>query len=876
MKRDRLFIFLPSMFMRKCLSPVFSCQWPSVSGARLGWQARPQPAGLFERAAAGAPAFASLRRDESRTTAVRLQPEGLPEISRGLSESESDTPGQQSQNELHPGGMQGFWCLLVSFWHPFRVLGSCFHSTGGVSPAQNRGFNPRLISGTPSACVIALALHALFVAVARTETVSIVIASNAAPRVEFGAGKLVEALKHAGYDAAITRSLTTDGRKIAVGRQDETGVWRAVKNRKFALNSLNLKPEHFFFMDVAESNLVVVGGDDSGVFYGCLEVARQIRDSGKLAEAVFVSDGPKFKLRGTCVGMQKTYMLPGRKIYEYPYTPELFPWFYDRALWREYLDFLVANRMNTLYLWNGHPFSSLVKLKDYPEAIEVPEDVFQRNVEMFRWLTTECDRRGIWLVQMFYNIFLPKPLAEKHGVPTQIGKSTPLAADYTRKSIAEFVKQYPNVGLMVCLGEALQGTTNQVAWATNTILPGIHDGMRAAGLRAEPPVVFRTHSIEPEVILPACFQVYSNLFTESKYNGESLTTYEPRGKAQATHLAMAKLGPHLVNVHILANLEPFRYGAQSFIKKCVQASRDRLGASGIHLYPLSYWNWPYSPDIANPPLKQWERDWIWFEAWARYAWNPDVPEAEDRAYWIGRLAERYGNTNAAALILDAYNAAGEVAPRLIRRFGLTEGNRQTLSLGMTLDQLVNPNKYQPWEDLWLSQAPPGERLDEYVRKEWNKEKHVGETPESIINELEMFADGAEGNIESAAPLVNKNHDEFERLRNDVHCIGRMKSSYSQKVRAAIAVLRFEHSKDIANLESAQRSLKCSLDFFKMLTERTKNTYRFANSLQIAYRAIPFVGATNGVPVNYHWTQGLPLYEKELEDFRAKVAELKKQ
>jgi hypothetical protein len=95
-------------------------------------------------------------------------------------------------------------------------------------------------------------------------------------------------------------------------------------------------------------------------------------------------------LRGTCVGMQKTYILPGRKVYEYPYTPELFPWFYDKELWREYLDFLVANRMNTLYLWNGHPFASLVKLKDYPEAIEVSPEVFAQNVEMFNWLTTNA------------------------------------------------------------------------------------------------------------------------------------------------------------------------------------------------------------------------------------------------------------------------------------------------------------------------------------------------------------------------------------------------------------------------------------------------------------------------------------------------------
>src|SRR5262249_6330607 len=150
----------------------------------------------------------------------------------------------------------------------------------------------------------------------------------------------------------------------------------------------------------------------------------------------------------------------------------------------------------------------------------------------------------------------------------------------------------------------------------------------------------------------------------------------------------------------------------------------------------SYWNWPYSPDRSREPLKQWERDWIWFEAWARYAWNPDVPEKEDRAYWISRLAGHYGcDTNVAGKILDAYNDIGEVAPRLVRRFGITEGNRQTLSLGMTLDQLVNPMKYGAIEDLWLSQSPPGERLDEFVRKEWNHEPHTGETPASVLAEV---------------------------------------------------------------------------------------------------------------------------------------------
>ena len=251
--------------------------------------------------------------------------------------------------------------------------------------------------------VAALAL--LAVCVARAKTISIVIASNAAPRVEFGAEKLVEALKAVKLDASVVRVDAKDlsavmsaqapekpgGRKIYVSRL-RTGWER---------ESFALKPM------MVGKNQSVMANDDSGVLYGCLELAKRIRAAGKLPDDLDVYDGPTMKLRGTCVGMQKTYILPGRKVYEYPYTPELFPWFYDKVLWREYLDSLVANRMNTLYLWNGHPFASLVKLKDYPEAVEVSPEVFAQNVEMFRWLTTECDRRGIWQENVVEHLHQP-------------------------------------------------------------------------------------------------------------------------------------------------------------------------------------------------------------------------------------------------------------------------------------------------------------------------------------------------------------------------------------------------------------------------------------------------------------------------------------
>ncbi|HWA16003.1 MAG TPA: hypothetical protein VG817_06210, partial [Gemmatimonadales bacterium] len=631
------------------------------------------------------------------------------------------------------------------------------------------------------------------------------------------------------------------------------------------------QPEGFQVVLTKDRGLYVIAADDSGLLYGSILLARFARREP--LDATF-AEAPTMVLRGSCIGMQKTYLLPGRKVYEYPYTPDQFPFFYDKAQWTEYLDYLANLRMNTLYLWNGHPFASLVRLPAYPEAVEVSDEVFAKNVEMFRWLTAECDRRGIWLVQQFYSIIISKPLAEKRGLSTQLNAWNDVAADYTRKSIAEFVKQFPNVGLMPCLGEALQEQNAQTRWMTEVILPGVKDGMAAAGLKVEPPVVLRTHATDATKVMPEALKVYHNLYTEAKFNGESLTTWEPRGVRQQLHLAMSKIGStHIANVHILANLEPFRYGATEFIQKSVLAMRDRLGAKGLHLYPLFYWDWPVSPDITPTPLKQWERDWIWFEAWARYAWNPERDPTGERMYWTNRLAEVYGPT-ASQAIYDAYNAAGECAPRLLRRYGITEGNRQTLSLGMTLDELVHPEKYREFPELWESQSPLGERLKEYAEREWKKQPHSGETPVSINAEVLTFSQRAADAIDAAKSRVLVNKDEFDRLQNDIHAIRAMTQCYVAKTNAAMAVLRYGFSKDVADMEAAEKFLAESLEHYRTLTALTTDTYKAANSMQTAQRRIPFPGGAGGKKANYHWTQLLPLYEKELADFKAQVAALK--
>ena len=735
--------------------------------------------------------------------------------------------------------------------------------------------------------ILPLALLMLTLVGCSGKKVSIVLPDNPSARTAYAAGRLQSALE-ASDDYILTAESDAPGAVnilLIDCSSDEAALpMLALSAEGWAGDSL-LQAAEAYVIHRQGDELFVLGSDASGLLYGCLELCERIESGQGLPSGEDVTGHPHMVLRGTCIGLQKPYYLPGRTVYEYPYTEETFPWFYDKEMWIKYLDMLVENRMNCLYLWNGHPFASLVKLPDYPYAVEVSDEQLRQNEELFGFLTEEADKRGIWVIQMFYNIIVSKPFAEHHGIPTQNRKVqiTPLLSDYTRKSIAAFIEKYPNVGLLVCLGEAMNTWEDDVEWFTKTIIPGVYDGLTALGKYHPeapgkdnlPPVVLRAHDTNCEMVMDAALPLYSNLYTMNKYNGESLCTYEPRGPWTATHQALSALGSvHISNVHILANLEPFRYGSPDFIQKSVQAMHNTHGANGLHLYPqASYWDWPYSADrlADGSRLLEMDRDWIWYRAWGRYAWDDTRDRAGETDYWTSVLAGKYGcSRQAAAHILEAYEQSGEISTKLLRKFGITEGNRQTFLLGMFMSQLVNPNRWTVYPDFANSCGPEGEKLEVWAEKEWNGEPHVGETPVTLVAETREHARKAVRAID-AVKGVSLEADEFARLKNDIHCYEAFTAVMTDKIEAAMSVLRYRYSDDIADLEKAETLMKSSLEAYRRLVGLTQEAYLYANSMQTQQRRIPISGAGAR---NKHWEELLPAFEKELASFSANIEKLK--
>src|SRR5580698_989331 len=132
----------------------------------------------------------------------------------------------------------------------------------------------------------------------RAGSIAVVVSTNATARVEFGAEKLITALNSVKLDAAIVHSENLSGQTIYLNQPHDPSIGR----------------EGFRFSLTQNNDLVISSSDDSGALYGCLELAGRICAEKKLPaiEIANFHDMPAMRLRGTCIGLQKSYLLPGR------------------------------------------------------------------------------------------------------------------------------------------------------------------------------------------------------------------------------------------------------------------------------------------------------------------------------------------------------------------------------------------------------------------------------------------------------------------------------------------------------------------------------------------------------------------------------------
>ncbi|MCC7499004.1 MAG: hypothetical protein IT160_15580 [Bryobacterales bacterium] len=570
----------------------------------------------------------------------------------------------------------------------------------------------------------------------------------------------------------------------------------------------------------------IIGHDAAGAMYGMLDLAQRLKGGRTLPAELDVTEKPSLSLRGTCILLMKL------GTYDYAITPDGFPFFYDKTLWREYLDFLAENRFNYIAFWNGHPFDYFVKLAKYPEAQRGMEaGLLERNHQMLMWLGQEAKKRNIWLMFQFYNIHTSVYFQKAHQLPAWNPKPTPLLADYTAYCIERFVAEFPAVGLYICPGEALKLEYTD-SWINDVIFPAVKRSGK------NPPIMIRAWGIDLDHMRKVAGN-YRPLYTERKFNVEMIASTE----IDPENADWARVtGNHVVNIHCVGNLEPFRWSPPAYIQKIVRNSL-RVGATGLHLYPRKAWRWPYGCDRLPQPELQWRRDWMWFEAWGRYAWNADRAPKDEQEFWIGRLAVQYGAA-AAPHVLAYHENIADVLPAIQRLIWLGNDNHTVVSAGILLDQLERAGGV-PFLPL-----PELVRIPEWLEGLRNGTHFDRQTPEDLMAAKLAEADRASREAAAAAAAATSSGADARALATDAQAVALVARFYLDKLRAARARARGDQGGFVAQMRS-------SLDDFRQLTKLTASTYESLSDVP-AWNPVQF--KPDICP--YHWSDILPYMERE--------------
>lgn len=424
---------------------------------------------------------------------------------------------------------------------------------------------------------------------------------------------------------------------------------RAGKQAELKENE-NLGHPEAFRVHAADGKSVIEAGSAAGALYGVQALLSGEYENGRVEK-------PDFAIRGTTL-----CMMSGN--YKATISPQDYPWFYDKPFMIRTLDAFARARLNTIFLWAGHMFPYIVEMPDYPEAAaDVPPEQVKANQEQFRWFTTECEKRNIQVLLHFYNIHVSPPFAEKHGMPTNPKKPTPLLKEYTHYALTRYFEEFAAVGLYACPGESIE-SGSQLEWFRDVIF----DAAKKSG--KNPTIAIRDWTVNMD-FRNQIRSLYDEVYTELKHNDESFCSPYP----DVRHMQLEGIAKgHIVNFHLVTDLVPMRWGSPVLLQETMGHLKKLGFVHGVEFYGQSFWKWPYTLDKLTPEQQGYlpqgpklysvDRDAIYFAAFGRYLWRSEREPAGEESYWGGYLGRKFGAEAAGKLLYQWYIVTGPIGPGL--------------------------------------------------------------------------------------------------------------------------------------------------------------------------------------------------------------------
>ncbi len=234
----------------------------------------------------------------------------------------------------------------------------------------------------------------------------------------------------------------------------------------------------------------VIGGDSNGVMYGGLQLAENIDLVG--VDGIFNEvQSPDILNRGIKFNVpfdkrSPTYYSSGFSENDFRGTSSKIAveHIWDLDFWSSMFDELARHRYNAISLWSLHPFTSMIKLPDYPEvAIQDVEGFngfskkmsIDEKIEFWKAVMQLAKNRGFDFYIYNWNIYTYGATG-KYGIDND--PKNPQTIAYMRACMTKLLETYPDLkGFGITAGENMVPLNNEeeAKWTWATYGQGVLD-----------------------------------------------------------------------------------------------------------------------------------------------------------------------------------------------------------------------------------------------------------------------------------------------------------------------------------------------------------------------------------------------------------------
>jgi hypothetical protein len=456
-------------------------------------------------------------------------------------------------------------------------------------------------------------------------------------------------------------------------------------NIDLAVDPASLSPEAFSITPSGKT-IKITGGDERGLIYGALSLAEDTRNGISLKDCKPKKEKPFLPFRAI------KYDLPW-DTYRHSYALSLHDQTCrDTAYWKSFLDMMAENRFNSLTLWNLHPYTFLVKPRNFPEASPWTDSEMKEWQTLFHTIIRMAGERAIDTYIVPFNIFVTPEFAKAHNVAMDNlshdyfvrGDTSAIIKQYTRECVTQMLNEYPDLtGIGLTLGEGMAGMTpeQREEWMNETIIEGMRLANRKSKLIHRIPFSSTTGSlgitsIETEKLTRKTIEEEASMgFTEGpiwadlKFNWSHAHSTTKLIKVHGGKLYDTYFKPNPTTYKIVwtARNEDFfclRWGVSSFVREHIKHNMQAYSGGYIigsetYIPAKDY----FSKDSIHIPWKYaFERQWLFYKLWGRLLYDPNTGDATFNAEFL----RRYGKQG--SHLLTASALAGSTALRIASYF----------------------------------------------------------------------------------------------------------------------------------------------------------------------------------------------------------------